>query len=80
MTKPASPPPIEAARQADLSAFKTVTIALALGTVIAAGLVSILHERINLSADDARLVASALLLIGIGDTLVLFYWDRIFRS
>jgi cyanate permease len=80
MTDANTPLESEAGRRADLGAFKAVTAFLALATVVAAGLVSFVHERLHLSADDARLLASALLVIGIGDTLVLYYWNKIFRS
>jgi hypothetical protein len=72
--------PTDAKRRADLNAFRVVTAGLALSTVAAAALIIFVHEYLRLSTEDARGLASALLLIGMADTWVLYFWDRIFRG
>ena len=58
---------------------KTVFAALALASVLAGLGIYLLQERIGIDEDTARLVATAFLVIGIGDTLLLYLWDRLFK-
>ncbi len=66
------------ARTNDLKAFRWVLIVFAVTTVIA----GIAVAFIPIGMDDPlfRQVSSALLLVGVCDSLVLRYWERLFRS
>lgn len=57
---------------------KAAFAAMALGSVLAGFALYLLQARIGLSEDTARLVSTAFVLVGIGDTIVLLLWDRIF--
>jgi hypothetical protein len=70
----------EAARRTDVQHFRVVMIFLAVGSVLAGFLLGLLHHRLHLSAEEARDVASLFLVVGVADTLVLYHWDRIFRT
>jgi hypothetical protein len=58
---------------------KVVFAMLALASVLAGFGIYLLQDRIGIDEDTARLVATAFLVIGIGDTLLLYLWDRLFK-
>ena len=58
---------------------KAVFAALALASVLAGLGIYLLNERLGIDADTARLIATAFLIVGIGDTLLLYLWDRLFK-
>jgi hypothetical protein len=68
------------ARRTDLRHFRTVMIILAIGTVSAGLGLYLVHDQLRLTLDEARDVGSVFLLAGMADTLVLYYWDRIFGT
>jgi hypothetical protein len=59
---------------------KVVFAMLALASVLAGFGIYLLQDRIGIDEDTARLVATAFLVIGIGDTLLLYLWDRLFKG
>jgi hypothetical protein len=65
------------ARDRDLRAFRRVMIGFALATVIAGGIIGLVP--LGLDPVTSRYVSSLLLLVGVGDSLVLWCWDRLFR-
>lgn len=70
----------EEVRRSDLRTFHHIMVCLAVATVLAGGALLPFHGAVDLDASRARLVGSAFLLAGIADTLILYFWDRIFRS
>jgi hypothetical protein len=58
---------------------KAVFAAMALASVLAGLVVYLAHARLGISEDTAQLVSSAFLIVGMGDTLLLYLWDRIFK-
>jgi len=60
-------------------AARAVFAAMALACVLAGLAIHLLQERLGIPPDTARLVSSTFLLVGIADTLVLTFWDRIFK-
>jgi flagellar biosynthesis protein FliQ len=58
---------------------KAVFAAMALVAVLAGLAVYLLHARLGIGEDTAQFVSTAFLLAGMGDTLLLYFWDRIFR-
>jgi hypothetical protein len=58
---------------------KAVFAALALASVLAGFGIYLLHVRLGIDEDTARLIATAFLAVGIGDTLLLYLWDRLFK-
>jgi hypothetical protein len=66
------------ARKGDLLAFRAVMVAFAVLTVVSGAIIGLAP----LGLDDAlsRQISSVLLLAGVGDTLVLRYWDRLFGT
>ena len=58
---------------------KAIFAALALASVLAGLGIYLLNERLGIDADTARLVSTAFLVVGIGDTLLLYLWDRLFK-
>ncbi len=58
---------------------KTVFAVLALASVLAGLGIYLLSERLGIDVDTARLIATAFLIVGIGDTLLLYLWDRLFK-
>jgi hypothetical protein len=70
--------PTEISRVGDLRFFRLVMVALALLTVAAGFLIGLSPSWLGLEADDARNIASVFVAAGVGDTLVLYFWDRIF--
>ena len=58
---------------------KAVFAVLALASVLAGLGIYLLQERLGIDEDTARLIATAFLVVGIGDTLLLYLWDRLFK-
>ena len=58
---------------------KAAFAAMALLFVMAGLALYLLQERLGIGEDTARLVSTAFLLVGIADTLVLYFWDRVFK-
>ena len=58
---------------------KAVFAVLALVSVLAGFGIYLLGERLGIDADTARLIATAFLIVGIGDTLLLYLWERLFK-
>ena len=58
---------------------KAVFAVLALACVLAGFGIYLLQERLGIDEDTARLVATAFLVVGMGDTLLLYLWDRLFK-
>jgi hypothetical protein len=56
---------------------KAVFGVMALGSVVAGLLLYLFHDAIGIDADTARIIATAFLIVGIADTVLL--WDRIFK-
>ena len=54
--------------------------AMALGSVLVGFCVWQFADVIGLDADTARLIAAAFLIAGIGDVVVLHFWDRLFKN
>jgi uncharacterized membrane protein len=54
--------------------------AMALGSVLVGLGVWQFADMIGLEEDTARLIATAFLAAGIGDALVLHFWDRLFKD
>jgi hypothetical protein len=65
-------------RRQDLQHFRAVMMVLAFGTVVAGFLLRIGHDWLQLSAEEARDLATLFLVVGVADTLVLYNWDRLF--
>jgi hypothetical protein len=65
------------ARAAGERTVRRVIGVLAFLFVLAGLAVYLLQGWLGIAADTARLVSSALLLVGIADTLVLYFWNRI---
>lgn len=66
------------ARRKDLRTFRLIMIFLAVVTVVIGGALLPWHETVQLDESRARQVGSAFLAAGIADSLVLYFWDRIF--
>jgi hypothetical protein len=47
--------------------------------VLAGLLLYLLQTSIGISEDTARLISTAFIVVGIADTIVLFWWDRLFK-
>ena len=58
---------------------KAVFAVLALACVLAGLGIYLLQGRLGIDEDTARLVATAFLVVGMGDTLLLYLWDRLFK-
>ena len=58
---------------------KTIFAVLALASVLSGLGIYLLSERLGIDADTARLISTAFLVVGIGDTLLLYLWDRLFK-
>lgn len=58
---------------------KTAFAAMALLSVLAGLLLYLLQGRLGITEDTARLVSTTFLAVGIADTLVLLFWDRLFK-
>lgn len=54
--------------------------AMALTSVVVVFGVWLFADRIGIEEETARLIAVAFLAAGIGDVLVLHFWDRLFKS
>lgn len=68
----------EAARRKDIRAFRVVMALFAFLSVVAGALIGFLPDLLALSPEQARGVASVLLLVGLVDTVVLLQWSRLF--
>jgi hypothetical protein len=68
-----------AAASANERLAKAVFGVLALAFVLAGLGIYLLQGRLGIDEDTARLVATAFLVVGIGDTLLLYLWDRLFK-
>lgn len=66
-------------REPNVRLAKAVFANLALLSVLAGAALYLLRARIGIAEDTARLVATAFIIVGIADTIVLLAWDRIFR-
>lgn len=58
---------------------KAAFAAMALLTVLAGLVLYLLRAELGVGEDTARLVSTAFILVGIADTVVLYFWDRIFK-
>lgn len=58
---------------------RSVFAAMALLSVVGGLAIYLLQKRLGIPSDTARIVSSVFLLAGIADTLVLYFWARIFR-
>jgi hypothetical protein len=61
-----------------MRAFRRVMIAFAFTTVITGAIIGLVP--LGLDVGLSRQISSVLLLVGLCDTLVLRYWDRLFRA
>jgi hypothetical protein len=52
---------------------------MALSSVLLGLFLYLFQDDLGISADTARLISSVFLIAGIADTLVLYFWDRIFK-
>ena len=68
----------EQVRRKDQRAFYRLMVFLAVLTVVAGGALLPFHESAGLSADQARRIGSVFILAGMADSLILYFWDRIF--
>ena len=59
---------------------KAIFAALALASVLAGLGIYLLNERLGIDVDTARLISTAFLIVGIGDTLLPYLWDRLFKQ
>ena len=71
--------PEPAATAANERIAKAVFAVLALACVLAGFGIYLLQARLGIDEDTARLVATAFLVVGMGDTLLLYLWDRLFK-
>ena len=67
-------------RREDLRFFRQVMVVLAVAMVSVGLLIILFQHSLSLSADEARDIASVFLVVGAVDTLVLYYWPRLFPS
>jgi hypothetical protein len=51
---------------------------MAVGSVLVGVAVYLCQKALGIDEDTGRLLSSALLAVGITDTLVLYWWDRLF--
>jgi hypothetical protein len=58
---------------------KAVFAALAFASVLAGLGIYLLQARLGIDGDTARLISTAFLVVGIGDTLLLCFWERLFK-
>ena len=52
---------------------------MALASVLTGLAIYLAGDWLGISQDTARLVSTAFLVLGIADTLVLYFWERLFR-
>ena len=71
-----SGPPIPGQSQSRL--LRVIFGALALVSVVAGLLLYLFADRLGLNQDTAEIIAIAFLIAGVGDAVVLHYWERIF--
>jgi predicted alpha/beta-fold hydrolase len=77
MPEPSSPDRAAAART---RVAKLVFMGMALGSLLLGLAMYLLADALRMPADTARLVATVFILVGIGDALVLYFWDRLFTQ
>ncbi len=80
-TQSLTPPLInrtEKARRSDRRFFRRLMVVLAIGMVLGGGALGFWPEAFDVATEEARKVGSLLILAGMADTLVLYFWDRIF--
>lgn len=65
-------------RRKDLRTFHHIMVFLAVTTVLTGGALVPWHGAVKLDIEQARRIGSAFLAAGIADTLILYFWDRIF--
>jgi TRAP-type C4-dicarboxylate transport system permease small subunit len=58
---------------------KAAFAAMALVSVLTGLGIYLLQERIGISEETARLVSTAFIAVGIADTVILYFWDHIFK-
>jgi hypothetical protein len=58
---------------------KALFAAMAVLFVLAGLAIHLVQTRLGIDEDTARLIATAFLITGIVDSLVLYGWDRIFK-
>ena len=68
-----------ASSQASERFTKAVFAVMALASVLAGLGVYLLHARLGIDEGTAQLISTAFLIVGIGDTVLLYLWDRIFK-
>lgn len=54
--------------------------AMALFSVVAGFVIWQFGEAIGIERDTAQLIATVFLIAGVGDALVLHYWERLFKD
>ena len=70
----------EKSRRHDLRFFFRLMVLMAVSTVAIGAALGAWPGVFNLEADDSRKLSSGFLLAGIADTLVLYFWTRIFHA
>ena len=68
----------EDVRRKDLRTFHHIMVFLSVTTVLVGGALLPWHEAVKLDSEQARHIGSVFLAAGIADSLVLYFWDRIF--
>jgi hypothetical protein len=58
---------------------RTILAALAVGSMLAGLAIYLLQGPMGLPADTARLIATAFVVAGLLDALLVYFWDRIFN-
>jgi hypothetical protein len=71
---------IMAERQRSQQVVQVTLAALSLGSLLFGCGIYMFSARLGVAQDTARIIASAFLLAAIADALVLYLWQRIFRS
>jgi uncharacterized membrane protein HdeD (DUF308 family) len=79
-SQPAELERTNAVRRQDLRFFRGLMIVLAVATVMIGGALLAWHPHLDISAEAARRVGTLCLLAGVADTLVLYFWDRLFGA
>lgn len=68
----------EQVRRKDLRSFYRLMVFLAIATVVAGGALLPFHEAVRLDLGEARRIGTVFIAAGIADSLVLYFWERIF--
>lgn len=58
---------------------KVAFAAMALVSVLTGLGLYLFQARIGISEETAQLVSSAFIVVGIADTVILYFWDHIFK-